>query len=362
MTRVESVLAGGVFGPETDTDDFGALRDLTDELGRRSFDSAAGRRRRPATLDRALWKALQDTGLARLTSAQDQGAGPAELAVVLYGLARHCAAVPLAETDLLAGWLAGSVQAYTPPAAPLTAALAEGTIRNARLTGTATRVPWTRAASTLTLIIHTEESDYLAVVDPSRVSIDDGVNLAGEPRDDVTFDLSVDEVHPLEQAIGHEFACRGAWARCVQVVGTLDAAVSSSVAHCRERVQFGRPLSRIQSVQQTLAAMAGEVERARAAATLAVAAAVEFGFDSGQTEYAVAVAKTILGPVVGTVTTCAHQLHGAIGTSIEHPLWLSTLRARSWVDEFGGTGHHARRLGRLALSSTNLWDCVTGWL
>ena len=41
-----------------------------------------------------LWRNLEDTGLARLTSSQD--AGPAEAAIVLSRLARHAAAVPIA--------------------------------------------------------------------------------------------------------------------------------------------------------------------------------------------------------------------------------------------------------------------------
>jgi acyl-CoA dehydrogenase len=58
------------------------------------------------------------------------------------------------------------------------------------------------------------------------------------------------------------------------------------------------------------------------------------------------------------VTTIAHQLHGAIGVTIEHRLWLSTMRARSWVDEFGSTTHYARRLGRMALAADDPWDVV----
>ena len=53
-----------------------------------------------------------------------------------------------------------------------------------------------------------------------------------------------------------------------------------TVAHTGERVQFGRRLSKFQAVQHSLAAMAGEIERARAATALAVAAAADYGFDS----------------------------------------------------------------------------------
>ena len=151
---------------------------------------------------------------------------------------------------------------------------------------------------------------------------------------------------------------RGAWARCVQVIGALDAARDLTVAHTSERVQFGRPLSKFQAVQHSLAEMAGEIERARAATELAIAAATDFGFDSAATDYAVTVAKVATGRAVGSVTTIAHQLHGAIGVTVEHRLWLFTMRARSWVDDFGTTTHYARRLGRMALAADDPWQVV----
>jgi acyl-CoA dehydrogenase len=148
------------------------------------------------------------------------------------------------------------------------------------------------------------------------------------------------------------------------MIGALDAAAELTVAHTRERVQFGRPLSKFQAVQHALAGMAGEIERARAAATLAVAAAADHGFDSSQTDYAVTVAKVVLGRAVPAVATTAHQLHGAIGVTIEHQLRLATTRSQSWMDEFGSTGHYARRLGRVALtaasSGVDPWDVLIG--
>ena len=77
------------------------LTQLVDDIGRRSFDARVGHRGVPDEFDDALWRNLEETGLSRLTSSQD--AGPAEAAIVLSGLARHAGAVPIAETDLLAG-------------------------------------------------------------------------------------------------------------------------------------------------------------------------------------------------------------------------------------------------------------------
>ncbi|WP_313676412.1 acyl-CoA dehydrogenase family protein, partial [Mycolicibacterium sp.] len=186
-----------------------------------------------------------------------------------------------------------------------------------------------------------------------------GYHPGGEPRDTVTVD-EPDGAFVVVADAAPELTRRGAWARCMQMIGAMDAAVEFAVAHTRERQQFGRPLSAFQAVQHTLAAMAGEVERARAAANLAVAAAADFGFDDPRTDYAVTVAKVTLGQVVPSVVTAAHQLHGAIGVTIEHRLWLATMRARGWVEEFGDTAHYAQRMGRLALSGADPWDVIIG--
>jgi acyl-CoA dehydrogenase len=185
-----------------------------------------------------------------------------------------------------------------------------------------------------------------------------GHNLVGEPRATFPFDVAVGETRSADVRLADELMRRGAWARCNQIMGALDAACELTVAHTAERVQFGRQLHNFQAVQHSLAAMAGEIERARATTALAVAAAADYGFDHAATDYAVTVAKVTVGRAVDPVTTIAHQLHGAIGVTAEHRLWLSTMRARSWVDEFGTTGSHARRLGRLALAADDPWDVV----
>ena len=357
-----SVLAGGVFAADTD-DDLSDLRNLVDDIGGRAAEARIGQRRLPEEFDETAWQNLDETGLSRLTSTPDLGAGPAEAAIVLRGTARHAVAAPVAETDLLAAWLAGATGIELPESGPLTIALTEGTVDGGRITGTAHGVPWTHAAARVVLAVRVADKLYVTAVSPGDVSITDGHNLGGEPRDDVEFELPADDFVELDAVVADELTRRGAWARCVQCIGALDAAAELTVAHTRERVQFGRPLSKFQAVQHALAQMAGEIERARAATELAVAAATDHGFDSPQTDYAVTVAKVVLGRVVPAVATVAHQLHGAIGVTIEHPLWSATNRAHSWIDEFGSTGHYARRLGRLALDNGQdaggLWDVLT---
>ncbi|BCQ07331.1 acyl-CoA dehydrogenase [Mycobacterium heckeshornense] len=355
----QKALAGGVFDVSIGDDDIAELRQLVDDIGRRSFDARLGRGGLPEQFDQALWANLEDSGLTRLTSTPDLGAGPAELATVLRGLARRAGAVPLAETDLLAAWLAQRA-GLTPPPGPLTVAIADAKPAGSRITGAANDVPWTRASAAVVLAARSPAGVHVAVTDAGQVKITDGHNLAGEPRDRVDFDTPVHRFRLLDASVGAELLQRGAWARCVQVIGALDAAAESSVSHTRERVQFGRALSTFQSVQHALAAMAGEIERARAAATLAVAAATDYGFGTAPTEYAVTVAKVVLGRAVARVTAIAHQLHGAIGVTAEHHLWLFTMRAQSWAGEFGGTSRQARTLGHIALGAKDPWDIIIG--
>lgn len=339
-----SALSGGVFGSAPD--DLSDLRDLVDEIGERSFQARIGHRGLPDDVDVAAWRHLEDAGLTRLDSTGDSGGGPAEVAVVLRSLARHGVSVPLAETDLLACWLADRAGLGVPESGPLTVAVGSAP------------VPYASDAAAVVIARRDGGRLLVAVADPAGLSIAKGHNAGGEPRDAVGTDLPADSFVAVDGA--EELTRRGAWARCMQVIGALDAAVEFTVAHTREREQFGRPLSAFQSVQQTLAGMAGEVERARAAADLAVAAAVDHGFGDPHTDYAVTVAKVTLGRVVPTVVTAAHQLHGAIGVTIEHRLWLATMRARSWIGEFGDTAWHARRLGRLMLAADDPWNVIVG--
>lgn len=355
-------LAGGVFAAAAGDDQADELRQLVDDIGRRAFDARVGQERRPEQFDDKLWHTLEETGLARLTSTPDLGAGPTEMAVVLRGLARHAAAVPIAETDLLAAWLANEAGIAVPETGPLTVALTQAEIDGSRLVGVAAKVPWTRASAAVLLAAETEDGLYVDILDDARIQ--DGHNLAGEPRDRISVDVASSALRQLDPSVGEQLRRRGAFAGCIQIIGALDAAAESSVAHTRERVQFGRPLSQFQAVQHALAAMAGEIERARAAATLAVAAAADYGFAADQTDYAITIAKVVVGRAVEPVTRIAHQLHGAIGATAEHSLGLATLRAQSWSTEFGQTAEYARRLGRMALDAGRhqdaLWDLVIG--
>ncbi len=145
-----TALSGGFFDSSTTDDESAELRQLVADIGGRSFDAKLGRRRVPEQFDAQLWRNLEDTGLTRLTSTPELGAGPHELAIVLYGVARCAGTVPLAETDAPACWLAQQAGVELPDG-PLTVAIVDAEPAGGRVAGTAVDVPWTRASSAVLL-------------------------------------------------------------------------------------------------------------------------------------------------------------------------------------------------------------------
>ena len=218
------------------------LTQLVDDIGRRSFDARLGHRGVPDEFDAALWRHLEETGLARLTSSQ--AAGPAEAAIVLSGLARHAGAVPIAETDLLAAWLAGEAAVDVPDSGPLTVAVADAQTTDGRIVGAAAEVAWPHSASVL-LAARTADGLHVTVVDDLRVV--DGHNLAGEPRGSFAFDVPVDRFASVRLSAGRR-------TRPPRRVGPLRA--DRRCAGCR-RGSHRRPYPRAPAVRQAAVRIPG---------------------------------------------------------------------------------------------------------
>ncbi|MQY02283.1 acyl-CoA dehydrogenase family protein [Actinomadura macrotermitis] len=281
------------------------------------------------------WPALEEAGLTAVGVPEEAGGSGgtlADAAVLLRASGYHAAAVPLAET----GWLAGRAlaEAGLPvPPGPLTAC------------ADPRRVPWARGAHRIVVVRDGEARVY----DPAGLEIVPGANLAGEPRDEIVLGGA----RPVAAGpCGADLRLRGALARAVQLTGAMRRALELSVRYAGEREQFGRPIGRFQAVQQALAELAGEV----AIADVAVRAAVRTPDDP----VAVGAAKANASRAAGTVASIAHQVHGALGVTAEHPLHTITLRLWSWREEFGGEAFWAGDLGGRAAGSRDPWPFLIG--
>lgn len=305
--------------------------------------------------DPALWKTLAELGLTQLT-APETGGGWAEAAVLLAAAGASAAPVPIAENDLLAGWLADSAGLDPAPAdAVRTVAVLDSD-------GVARHVPWARNADLLVLLWPSGHGWCVGQVTRGDVECTEGANLAGEPRDRVTVDPATLAGVATPGTIARELHLRGALARALTMTGASARVLDIVVAHTTTRTQFGRPVAAFQAVQHLVADIATHDALGRAATEAAVTAVLRHGFDSVTTEFAIAAARSCTGHAAATIVRNAHQAMGAIGFTAEHDLHRFTNRLLSWRGEFGSlrSWDDALTSAAAVAGGDGLWELISG--
>lgn len=329
------------------------LIDMIDSVLSRHDDKAA-----PTTpaVDRELWTQLGDLGLVRLTGSEERGgsgAGWYEAAALHSAAARHAVRLPLPEHDLLAGWLAQELDLLDH----------DGAIRTVCVTdagGVAHAVPWASAADRI-LVVHPRGGRwYVTDVPATSARIEPGTNLIGEPRD--TVQLLADEGTPVGEELVDRLGLKAALVRAIQVCAALDGCLQLARDHVTSRIQFTRPLAAFQAVQGMVADIACESALARAATEAALMNAVESEWAAPDLAFRIAVARSCAGHATSVVVRNAHQIHGAIGTTQEHPLHHVTRAALAWRSESGSVRHWDDEVARLspAAGRRDLWGMITG--
>jgi acyl-CoA dehydrogenase len=307
--------------------------------------------------DRPLWRRLDELGLVRLTGAGSgggSGAGWSEAAELLSAAVRHGVRIPLAEHDLLACWLL-EANGMTGDAAMRTVALLDDH-------GVSTAVPWANGADRIVVVWHTGDGYLLADAAVDAVTITPGTNLIGEPRDTVTADVDTLVGVRIADQLIDQLNRKAALVRALQVCAALDRVVALSIEHAGSRIQFGRPLSKFQTVQNLISDTAAEAALARSATEAALTAAMTGSWESPRLDFLIAVARSCSGHAASVVVRNAHQIHGAIGTTREHRLHEFTRPALAWRSEFGSVALWDAAVTDAALRAggVGLWRLITG--
>ena len=315
-----------------------------------------------------LWQALTDAGLPLSWVAEDCGGSGASMAEgfsVLSAAGRFAIAVPLAET-MLAGWLLAQAKIPSPDGAmTVTPASPKDRIAlnpDGTLSGRARGVPFAKQARHIAVLASGAAGLSIALVDASSCRIEAGLNLAGDPSDTVTLtNVQPIAIEPAPKGFDQNtLMLMGAVARSLQIAGSLESMLEVSVRYSNERVAFEKKISKFQAVQHNLARLAGESAAALAAATSAADAIANCkSFDDEVFLEAVS-AKVRCSEAAEKGAAIAHQVHGAIGFTIEHILHRYTLRALAWRDDFGSESYWAVELGKLvtARGADELWPLV----
>ena len=307
--------------------------------------------------DPALWQALDELGLVRLTGSEaagGSGAGWYEAAELLSAAARHGVRTPLAEHDLLACWL---LEANAMPCdrAVRTVALLDDR-------GVADGVPWGGDAEHIVLVWRCPDHYRVLDADPAELRMTRGTNMIGEPRDRVHADVSPEAGVPVAADLIDQLRRKCALVRAIQLCAALDRILALSIDHATTRSQFGRPLARFQTVQNLISDTAAEAALARAATEAALNAAVASEWSGTNLDFLVAVARSCAGHAASTVVRNAHQVLGAMGTTREHRLHEFTRPALAWRAEYGSVAHWDDAVTRAALGAgaTGLWSLISG--
>jgi acyl-CoA dehydrogenase len=315
-----------------------------------------------------LWQALTEAGLPLSWVPEDcagSGASLAEGFGVLSAAGRFAIAVPLAET-MLAGWLLAQAKIASPegamtvaPASPKDriALNADGT-----LSGRARGVPFAGEARHIAVLASGAGGLSIALLEAARCRIEQGLNLGGDASDTVTLNnVAPITIKPAPKGFDQTaLMLMGAVARSLQIAGALESMLDISVRYSNERVAFEKKISKFQPVQHNLARLAGESAAALAAATSAAdAIASSTSFDDEVFLEAVS-AKVRCSEAAEKGAAIAHQVHGAIGFTIEHILHRYSLRALAWRDDFGSESFWAVELGKMvaARGADELWPLV----
>ena len=317
-----------------------------------------------------LWKEMAGLGWMGLALPEQYGGGGMtflDLAVLLEEMGRACLPGPFFSTVVLGGLPISELgseeqrQKYLPPAIRgdniLTLASTEpgrwgydvrelgveavSNAGNYIIDGTKLFVPDAHIADYLLCVTRMRPGNGMGVlvVDARSPHINHRLlkSIGGDKLCEVVFDRSpVPETDLLggreqDYSVVQDIIQRAAVAKCCETVGNIQQVLEMTVDYAKERKQFGRPIGSFQAIQHYCADMATDVDGARFS-TYRAAWMLSQGFPCAREA---AIAKAWTGEASRRVMNLAHQIHGAMGVTMEHDLHFYTRRAKAAELAFG---------------------------
>ena len=137
-------------------------------------------------------------------------------------------------------------------------------------------------------------------------------------------------------------------AACSEAVGVLQVLKYSTIDYCKQRKQFGQPISKNQAIQHKLVDMMIEYEQAKSILYAAVTADLS---NADERKKAVSGAKARIGQSIKFVGESAIQLHGGMGMVDEYMISHYFKRATMLGVLFGNVDFHMKRFVGLTQSN-----------
>ena len=319
---------------------------------------------------RELWQEMAELGWMGLAFPEKYGGGDMnflDLAVLLEEMGRACLSGPFFSTVVLGGLPILDIgseeqkQEYLPKLIRgekiFTLALTEPGYQNYDassvtveanpndgnyiINGTKLFVPDAHIADYLICVARTKPENgitiFLADAKNPRINCTILKTIAGDKLCEVVFDqMPVPKANILGQlnqgwSAVQKIIERAAVGKCCEMVGNIQRVLEMTVDYAKERKQFDRPIGSFQIIQHYCADMATDIDGARFS-TYQAAWMLSEGLPCTKE---VAIAKAWIGEASQRVIALAHQIHGAIGVTMEHDLHFHTRRAEAGELAFG---------------------------
>jgi len=314
-----------------------------------------------ATIDRAVetgqwsesqWQQFFQLGSTSLLVREDSdgiGARLEEFMPVASQLGTLHARFPAIEA-IVGTWLADVCGIAIADDAVTTVALASATEEHEHDRPLTLRdVAWGRYANTLVIVDANGDpsgSSKVAVLTPADADLQPAENIAGEARDTLRISVTPDfHECPVSWNYVLQFL---ALSRAAQMSGIMQEIVRMTSQYVSSREQFGRPLSRFQAIQHSLANMYAETM----AATVATRAAL-CGKAEQISDFDACAAIVETRSAATKIASSAHQAHGAMGFTQEYALAEYSRRLWAWRDEYETETWWQDRLGTLVLADSD---------
>lgn len=213
------------------------------------------------------------------------------------------------------------------------------------LNGTKMFVPYANIANQMIVVARTsmgakpEDGITLFIVDGKApgVSVKVLKSIANDKLCEVTFKQVKVSAENMLGGVGKGWSIikktidKAAAGKACEMAGAMQAVLDMTVAYAKDRKQFDKPIGSFQVIQHYCADIATDVDGIKLSAYKA-AWAVSEGLPCTEE---VAVAKAWAGAASQRILALSHQIHGAIGVTIDHDLQYYTRRAKALEVSFG---------------------------
>lgn len=344
------------------------MSDVSDALDELVGDLASAAYSGSASEHADIWPQMTELGLTTIGIAEDAGGSGGTMAEAIdlaFALGRHALSTAYVEhsSAVLAG---GADQLRGSNLVTVAMTGADVVVDDeGRLSGRLLQVPWASEADHLVVAVEGGPPRVVAMGERA-VHVERHANAAGEPRDTVRLErVQSTAGAPVLNTSLMTFDRLGAL-RAAAITGAVSGAYATTRKYVNERVQFDAPLIKIPAVAANLALIKAELIQAETALEgvrncVAFADGATAAEDGQAAALAVASARIIAARAASVAARVGHQLHGAMGLTMEYPLHRHTRRLWAWRDDELAQHEWSARLSDLAdaVGEASIWDLTT---